>query len=226
MRLSGRALYLGVGQFCALEWACVTAQTELFNVELLEVFVPLTDLFVDGVFTPGVDHHRHLHLSHLLHLYVLQQTTLDMWHVTLDTWHLTHHTGHMTRDTWHVTRDTWHLTHDMSYLKHDTRHMTIDMGHLIHDIWHMTCGTCIPWHAGHLIHPSLDTMLLDKPDFRRISFDKHIIWQVLTYETLDMHNASFWHTCMHACMNARTHTHTYYLTIVLTKKLSLKLVSD
>ena len=63
---------LRVRELRALQGGHVAAETVLFDVQLLEVLIPLGDLFVYGLLAARVCHHAQLQPSHLLHFDVLK----------------------------------------------------------------------------------------------------------------------------------------------------------
>ena len=63
---------LWVGQFPVLQRGHVAPEAELLAVQPLQVVLPLRDLALDLRLAPGVGHHRHLQLGHVLQLLILR----------------------------------------------------------------------------------------------------------------------------------------------------------
>jgi len=66
--------YLWVGQFSTLQACHVTAQSELFTMQSLQVLLPLNNLIVDLLFCFRVWHYTLLQVCHVLQLVVLYGT--------------------------------------------------------------------------------------------------------------------------------------------------------
>ena len=65
--------YLWVGHLRPVQGAGVAAESVLLDVQLLEVFVPLSNLPLDRLPILRLRHHLQLQVRHLLHLNVLKQ---------------------------------------------------------------------------------------------------------------------------------------------------------